>query len=79
MNRIRKNGNFVDAPEDGNTDTPIARQYTSGNPARPFLMLFRENGLEHIVNKKNIGWRNAPFYWPCLRLPQGIETCMYCK
>lgn len=79
MSRKRKNGNFVDAPEDGNTDTPIARQNTQGNPARPFLMLFRENGLEEIVNGENRGWRNAPFYWPCLRLPQNIESCVYCK
>ena len=83
MNRIRQNGNFVDAPEDGNTDTPIARQYTIGNSARPFLMLFRENGLEDNVNRNgqifNIGWRNAPFYWPCLRLPQNINSCVFCK
>jgi hypothetical protein len=79
MNRIRQNENFVDAPEDGNTDTPVARQYTLGPSSRPFFMLFRENGLENIVNGKNIGWRNAPFYWPCLRLPQNIESCVYCK
>lgn len=79
MSRIRQNGNFVDAPEDGNTDTPIAQNYTLTNPARPFLMLFRENGLENIVNGVNIGWRNAPFYWPSLRLPQNIESCVYCK
>lgn len=79
MSRIRKNGNFVDAPEDGNIDTPVARSYTSGNLSRPFLMLFRENGAENIINGINIGWRNAPFYWPCLRLPQNIESCVYCK
>ena len=79
MSRIRKNGNFVDAPEDGNTDTPIAQNYTLGQPSRPFFMLFRENGLENVVNGKNIGWRNTPFYWPSLRLPQNIESCVYCK
>jgi len=79
MSRVRQNGNFVDAPEDGNTDTPIAQRYTLGQPPRPFLMLFRENGLEEIVNGKNRGWRNAPFYWPSLRLPQNIESCVYCK
>ena len=80
MSRIRRqNGNFVDAPEDGNTDTPIAQRYTLVSPARPFLMLFRENGLEDIVSGVNIGWRNAPFYWPSLRLPQNIESCVFCK
>lgn len=73
MSRVRQNGNFVDAPEDGNTDTPVARQFTQGHHARPFLMLIRENGL------KNQGWRDAPFYWPALRLPQNIESCIYCK
>ena len=79
MSRVRQNDNFVDAPEDGNTDTPIAQSYTLQQPLRPFLMLFRENGLENIVNGVNKGWRNAPFYWPSLRLPQNIESCVYCK
>ena len=79
MSRVRQNDNFVDAPEDGNTDTPIAQSYTLAQPSRPFLMLFRENGLENIVNGVNKGWRNAPFYWPSLRLPQNIESCVYCK
>ena len=79
MSRVRQNDNFVDAPEDGNTDTPIAQSYTLQQPLRPFLMLFRENGLENIVNGVNKGWRNAPFYWPSLRLPQNINSCVYCK
>jgi hypothetical protein len=79
MSRVRQNDNFVDAPEDGNTDTPIAQRYTLQQPLRPFLMLFRENGLENIVNGVNKGWRNAPFYWPSLRLAQNIESCVYCK
>lgn len=79
MSRVRKNGEFVDSPADGNTDTPVAERYTQGSSARPFLMLFRENGRSEMKNGKNIGWRDAPFYWPCLRLPQNIKTCMYCK
>lgn len=73
MSRIRQNGNFVDAPEDGNTDTPVALQYTQGMQSRPFLMLIKENGLN------SQGWRNASFYWPVLRLPQNIEPCVFCK
>lgn len=79
MSRIRKNDNFVDAPEDGNTDTPVAQQYTSMSPSRPFFMLFKENGNENIVNGVNKGWRNSPFYWPSLRLPMNINSCIYCK
>jgi len=79
LRRVRKNGNFVDAPEDGNKDTPIAKQYTSGNPSRPFFMLFRENGDEIYEFNVNKGWRGTPFYWPSLRLPQNVETCIFCK
>ena len=79
MSRIRKNDNFVDAPEDGNTDTPVAQQYTLKSPSRPFFMLFKENGNENIVNGVNKGWRNSPFYWPSLRLPMNINSCIYCK
>lgn len=70
MSRVRQNGNFVDAPEDGNTDTPIARKYASD---RPFLMLFEQNGLA------SKGWRDTPFFWPNLRLPVNLKTCVYCK
>lgn len=73
MSRLRKDGGFVDAPEDGKTDTPIARKFTQGESARPFLMLLKENGLQEA------GWRGAPFFWPCLRLPQNIKSCVFCK
>ena len=70
--RIKRNGTFADAPEDGNTDTPVARMYTQGANARPFMMFIKENG------DATLGWRGAPFYWPSLRLPQGIQSCMFC-
>lgn len=70
MSRIRKNGGFVDAPDDGRTDTPIAQQYATD---RPILMLLKEDG------RKEDGWRNAKFYWPVLRLPINTKTQMYCK
>ena len=71
--RIKRNGTFADAPEDGNTDTPVARTYTKGANARPFMMFIKENG------DATLGWRGAPFYWPSLRLPQGIQSCMFCR
>lgn len=70
MSRIRQNGNFVDAPEDGNTDTPIAKATATD---RPFLMLFKQKG------RAAQGWRDAEFYWPSLRLPLNVKSCMYCK
>ena len=32
MSRVRQNDNFVDAPEDGNTDTPVAQTYPDDRP-----------------------------------------------
>lgn len=68
--RLKTNGQrFEDAPEDGQTDTPIAVQ-TATN--RPFLMFIRENG------DKNKGWNGTPFYWPVLRLPQNTQPNIFC-
>lgn len=70
MSRIRQNGRFVDAPEDGNKDTPLAK---SAATVLPILMLIKEKG------ESGKGWRDAEFYWPCLRLPQNMKSAMYCK
>lgn len=72
MSRVRQNGRFVDAPEDGNTDTPLAKSVATD---LPILMLIREKG--ESGNGK--GWRDAEFYWPCLRLPQRMKSAMYSK
>ena len=68
MKRVRANGNFVDAPEDGNTDTPLARKHAQ---TMPVLILLRQNGEE----KK--GWRGAPFYWPSLMLPANLTPAIF--
>lgn len=70
MSRLRGNGNFNDAPEDGNTDPVIARAHATD---RPFLMLLGQQG------RKERGWRGTPFIWPSLRLPINLNTCIYCK
>lgn len=72
MSRIRQNGRFVDAPEDGNTDTPLAKSVATN---LPILMLIKEKG--ESGNGK--GWRDAEFYWPSLRLPQNMKSAMYSK
>lgn len=46
---------WIDAPDDGNTDTAPSRNMAF---ERPVLMLLKENG------KSENGWRNTPFYWP---------------
>lgn len=72
MSRVRQNGRFVDAPEDGNTDTPLAKSVASN---LPILILIKEKG--ESGNGK--GWRDAPFYWPSLRLPLNMKSAMYSK
>ncbi|MBR6458490.1 MAG: hypothetical protein IKS71_07815 [Bacteroidales bacterium] len=67
--RLKKNGRFEDAPEDGKTDTPIATAYATD---RPFLMFIKENG------DRTIGWNGTPFYWPVLRLPNNIQPNIFC-
>ena len=57
--RLRENGKFRDAPDDGRTDKP-AEIATD----RPALLLFKEKGAQ------SQGWRNAPFYWPLLFTPE---------
>lgn len=69
IQRLRSNGRFVDAPEDGNNDTAAARRYAQD---RPFLMLIHEPG------EKSQGWNDAPFFWPVLRLPHNASYSVFC-
>lgn len=64
--RLRENGKFRDAPDDGRTDKP-AEVATD----RPALLLFREKGSQ------SQGWRNAPFYWPLLFTPENTQDGIF--
>ena len=68
MSRIRESGKYIDAPDDGNSDTSPSRAAAVDYPV---LMLLRQNG------KKEDGWRDAPFYWPILVVPKNIKKVMY--
>lgn len=68
MSRIRENGKYIDAPDDGNNDTAPSREAAVDYPV---LMLLRQNG------KKEDGWRDTPFYWPVLVVPKNIKKVMY--
>jgi hypothetical protein len=68
MSRIRQNGGFIDAPDDGRTDLTPARAKAV---SQPIIMFFKENG------KQADGWRDAPFYWPVLVLQQNLRTAFY--
>ena len=68
LSRIRQDGGFVDAPDDGRTDLAPARAKALD---RPIIMFIKENG------QKTNGWRDAPFYWPVLVLQQNLSTAFY--
>lgn len=68
MSRIRQNGGFIDAPDDGRTDLIPARAKAVN---QPLIMFIKENG------KQTDGWRDAPFYWPVLVLQQNLTTAFY--
>ena len=68
MSRIRQNGGFIDAPDDGRTDLIPARAKAIN---QPLIMFIKENG------KQTDGWRDAPFYWPVLVLQQNLRTAFY--
>ena len=67
--RLKGNGRYEDAPDDGKTDTPIAARNATN---RPFLMFIKENGSSAQ------GWGGAPFYWPVLRLPMNAKPNIFC-
>lgn len=68
MSRKRANGNFVDAPEDGNKDTPLGRSAAKVNPV---IIFFKQNGKEEKE------WRNTEFYWPVLRILLNIAPAVF--
>lgn len=68
LKRVRQDGAFIDAPEDGRTDLQPAREKCT---TMPVLMLFKENGTEEQ------GWRGTPFYWPTLYLQDDVRPVIY--
>jgi len=60
----------MDAPDDGKTDLPKSKQLAKLGPV---LMLLKQNG------KKTSGWRDAPFYWPVLMMPENMPNYVYCE
>jgi hypothetical protein len=81
VSRIRENGYWVDAPDDGRTDTAPSRLKAVG---RPVIMFIRENGNktqdgERWTNSAGeyIGWSGTPFYWPVLVMQSDLKSVMY--
>lgn len=61
---------FSDAPDDGKSDLPLARQYAENLPV---LQLFYQNG------KKDKGWMGVPFWWPVVVCPKNTKTMIFSK
>ncbi len=76
MSRLRANGCFIDAPDDGRTDTTPSRKKAIDVPV---IMFLRQNGKKELdpYTEKNIGWNDAPFYWPVFMSQQNIDPVMY--
>lgn len=68
MSRLRANGAFVDAPDDGHSDIAPSRRRAIDLPV---LMLIKENGEEKQ------GWRGTPFYWPVLLIQKNVRPAIY--
>ena len=76
MTRVRANGGFIDAPQDGRTDLTPSRLKAQDIPV---VMFLRQNGSKCIdpATGENIGWNNAPFYWPVLLTQNNISPVMF--
>lgn len=76
MNRLRANGGYIDAPADGRTDSRPSREIAIDVPV---VMLLRQEGKKCVdpATGENVGWNNAPFYWPVLLTQQNINPVMF--
>lgn len=76
MTRLRANGGYIDAPDDGRTDVRPSREKAIDIPV---VMLLRQEGKKNVdpATGENIGWNDAPFYWPVLMSQQNINPVMF--
>lgn len=76
MSRVRANGSWVDAPDDGHTDLTPSRNKAQNVPV---IMFIRQNGEKYNdpITEINIGWNNAAFYWPVLLTQKNLDPVMY--
>ena len=75
LNRLRDNGSYIDAPDDGRSDLKPAREKATDAPV---IMFIQQNGaICKDENGDNIGWNGAPFYWPVLLTQENITPVMF--
>lgn len=68
LSRIRENGQFSNAPDDGRTDLAPAKEKAQD---KPVIMFIKQNG------NKDQGWRDAPFYWPVFIAQKNISPVIF--
>lgn len=69
IGRLKNNNTaFTDAPDDGQTDIPIARGVANETPC---LIILKQNG------RANAGWRETEFWWPILVTPANTRTAVF--
>jgi hypothetical protein len=66
--RLKANLTFNDAPDDGQTDRPQAKEIAKDLPC---VQLFHQNGLE------NNGWKGVQFWWPVLVCPENTHPLVF--
>ncbi|MDE5833834.1 MAG: Z1 domain-containing protein [Desulfovibrio sp.] len=81
MSRLsRHDGRPVDAPDSGNTDLEPSKKLANDVPV---LMLLRQEGKKNKVkvswakDEVEIGWKDAPFFWPVLLTQAALERALY--
>lgn len=84
LSRIREDGGWIDAPADGHNDVAPARQRATDRPAVLFLQetgdkRMTQVGIDAKGNAilKNVGWDNAPFYWPVVMAPNTVQMAFF--
>lgn len=76
MSRVRANGSWIDAPDDGHMDLAPSRNKAQDAPV---VMFIRQNGNKQKdpITGDEIGWNNAAFYWPVLLTQVELDPVMY--
>lgn len=84
LSRIREDGGWIDAPADGRNDIAPARRRATDRPA---VLLLQETGDKRKTQVgidangnaiyKNVGWNNAPFYWPVVMTSNTVPEAFF--
>lgn len=76
ISRINSYGGWINSPEGSSDEINLARQKAI---EAPVLTLLRQNGKKKksVDGETNLGWNNAPFYWPVILTQKDLKQAMY--